>query len=410
MAKRYSNVVGIDIGSSTIKVAEVRIQGGRPAITALGIYPTPPGTVDQSGILDPETVGAAVREACQAAGVGVGEAVLSMAGQQSVLVRTLEVAVMNESELKQQMEWEVTRNIPFAESDVERDYKAFPPEDAAAQNMDVVMAISPRSAVDNALAVTKRATKKPVALDVEPLAISRVLATSYDADLGVQPVCVVEIGHKTTAINIYQKGKLLMPRQVALGGEMFTREIADRLGVPMDVAEDLKVRKARAPKPGAAPVGGSPFDPMGGTAAFAPYNPFADPEPAANPFAEPEATVDVPAVPAVAPDAGAGVDPETAAIDAAIAGVLDEVVSEIRRSIDYFRNKGGDVSQILICGGGSQMPGFADFLQSALGLTVQELDPTRNLSVSARGMDQLAIEKHRRELTVAIGNGLHIYF
>jgi len=44
-------------------------------------------------------------------------------------------------------------------------------------------------------------------------------------------------GHKTTSINIYRNGKLLMPRQIPIGGEMFTRAIADGLGISMAEAE-----------------------------------------------------------------------------------------------------------------------------------------------------------------------------
>jgi len=163
MAKRYSSVVGIDVGSHSIKVAEIRSQGGRPAITALGIIPTPMNTVDQTGILDPENGGAAVRQVCAESGAGIAESILSLAGQQSIRVLTREVPRMNETELRQHMDCEGQRNIPFSESDVEQDFKAYPATDAASQNLDVVMAISPRSAVENSVGVIKKAGKKPVA-------------------------------------------------------------------------------------------------------------------------------------------------------------------------------------------------------------------------------------------------------
>lgn len=396
MAKRYSSVVGIDVGSHTIKVAEIRSQGGRPAITALGIIPTPMNTVDQTGILDPENVGAAVRQACAECGAGIAESVLSLAGQQSILVRTLEVPRMNEAELRQHMDWEVQRNIPFSESDVEQDFKAYPASDAASQNLDVVMAISPRSAIENAVGVIKKAGKKPVALDVEPLAIARVLSTAYAGDINGQSICVVEIGHRTTAINIYKDGQLMMPRQVPMGGEMFTREISERLGVSMDEAERLKIEQGEIPSGPAAPAY-NPFD-VGAT--MAAYNPFAeDATPAA-----PEPTEEVAPVPA------ASTGDEGMRVYQAMAPALDELVAEIRRSVDYYRGKGGDVNRLFLTGGGSKLRGLAPFLGTALGLSVEMLETMRGINVQAKTMDSNMVDSMQADFSVAVGNALHIFF
>lgn len=397
MAKRYSSVVGIDVGSHSIKVAEIRSQGGRPAITALGIIPTPMNTVDQTGILDPENVGAAVRQACAEGGAGIAEAILSLAGQQSILVRTLEVPRMNETELRQHMDWEVQRNIPFSESDVEQDFKAYPASDAASQNLDVVMAISPRSAVENGVGVIKKAGKKPIALDVEPLAIARVLATAYAGDIAGQSICVIEIGHRTTAINIYKDGQLMMPRQVPMGGEMFTREISERLGVSMDEAERLKIEEGEIPSGPAAPA----YNPFDAGATMAAYNPFADD---AAPAA-PEVTEESAPVPA--PATGVGGDMR---VYNAMAPALDELVAEIRRSVDYYRGKGGDVNRLFLTGGGSKLRGLAPFLGTAMGMNVEMLASMRGISVQPKAMDPNTAESMQADFSVAVGNALHIFF
>jgi len=395
MAKRYSSVVGIDVGSHSIKVAEIRSQGGRPSITALGIIPTPMNTVDQTGILDPENVGAAVRQVCAESGAGIAESILSLAGQQSILVRTLEVPRMNETELRQHMDWEVQRNIPFSESDVEQDFKAYPATDAASQNLDVVMAISPRSAVENGVGVIKKAGKKPVALDVEPLALARVLATAYAGDIAGQSICVIEIGHRTTAINIYKDGQLMMPRQVPMGGEMFTREISERLGVSMEEAERLKIQEGEIPSGPAAPA----YNPFDAGATMAAYNPFAeDAAPAA-----PEPTEEM--APAPAPSAGGDMR-----VYNAMAPALDELVAEIRRSVDYYRGKGGDVNRLFLTGGGSKLRGLAPFLGTAMGLNVEMLESMRGISVQPKSMDPNMAESMQADFSVAVGNALHIFF
>lgn len=166
MAKKLNSVVGIDIGSRSIKVAEIRSQGRDVVVTALGIVDTPEGAVDHTGIYNSDAVANALKQALSSSGVSVGQAVATIAGQASVLVRTLEVPKMNPNELREHMQWEINRNIPFSESTVVSDYRVVDEGAEGAQNMDVVMAISPQSAIETLMACVKKAGKQLFAIDV----------------------------------------------------------------------------------------------------------------------------------------------------------------------------------------------------------------------------------------------------
>lgn len=404
MAKKYSSVIGVDIGSQTIKVAEIKLQGRQPAITAFGMAQTPEGAVDHVGLHDSESVGAVLKDLLTSCGTSVPDVVVTMAGQGSVLVRTLEVPTMSDSELKQHMEWEVTRNIPFAESTVQSDFKAFPPSSSDAQNMDVVMAIATQSSIDTALALIKKTGKKPAALDVEPLSLARSVSISYDGELSGKTVCIVEVGHKTTAINIYRDGQLLMPRQVPVGGEMVTRSIADGMNMSFAEAENLKISSAELPEAVAA-GGFNPFDAGAAQATVQTYNPFADSDAPAAP-----APVEEEVAPEPSGDTSGGLSDEAMRVYSAMQGAMDEFVSEVRRSIDYFRSKGGEVDLVMVCGGGSKIKGMDRFLSTALGVSAEIYDPTKNIPVEAKKSDESLLETNRQDFAVAIGNGLHICF
>jgi len=286
------------------------------------------------------------------------------------------------------------------------DFQAFEPEAGNSQNMDVVMAISPQSAVDNIVNILKKAGRKAAAIDVEPLGIARSLRYSYETDLLDKSVCVVEIGHKTTAINIYKNGKLLMPRQVPIGGEMFTREIANALTMPFADAERMKHDKGSVPESASA-QGFNPFGaPAAATQQFTPYNPFADPDEQAAAAPEPPVAPE----PEPAPLPVSTDDSESVRIFNAMAGVVDEFVAEVRRSIDYFRSKGGEVNTIMVCGGGAKLKGLTTFLGKALGLPCEIYDPMKGISVSARKMDGALANDRKEDFVVAVGNCLHIYF
>jgi len=470
MAKRLNGVLGIDIGSRKIKVVELKTQGKGPVVSALAMIDTPEGAVDHTGVYNAEAVGIALKQVLSQAGASVPSAVISIAGQASVLVRTLEVPRMSPAELSEHMQWEINRNIPFAESNVLSDFKQLEDEDPNSPNMEVVMAISPQSAVDTVVACVKKAGRQMAAIDVQALSIARSLKVSYDDLYQDQTVCIVDVGHLTTSINIYKNARLLLPRQVPVGGEMFTKAIADSMSVGVEEAELLKQQKCHVhpdllqqSMSDAFTFGGGGGGDMGGapggglTQEFQPYNPFAEEpapvaqhvpeaEPAAEPvlveeapqeatgFYSPEAEEagapqpaeepatfnpyadhpepygehpgTVPAIPAPI----STLDPETQRINEAVAPILEEFVAEVRRSLDYFRSKSGSVDRIALGGGASKLSGLAETLAQVLGVPCDMYDPLRNLTISGKRIEPDFVEEHRPDFLVAVGNGLHIFF
>ncbi|MBL8048734.1 MAG: type IV pilus assembly protein PilM [Chthonomonas sp.] len=445
MAKKLTSVLGIDIGSQQIKIAEIKMQGREPAVTALGIARTPEGAVDHTGVYDVDNVAQVVKDLAQASGASVNQVVVTVAGQASVLVRTVEAPRLEGTELKNHMEWEITRNVPFAETTIQSDFKPIPGGDPASQNMDVIMAISPQSAIDTLVDIVKKSGKNLAVIDVEPLGLARAFKATYGADYDNQTVCVVDFGHKTTAINIYRDGYLMLPRQVPMGGENFTQAIAANMGVGMDEAEHMKTTRARVPENAGqqnafGQTGGfEPFNPFADAAAFNPgltiNVPAADPGPGAagtggslydyaaptpgaddtpadfNAYAAADATPEPEPEPAMAPvPAAPPQNDEETQLYQAFAQVLDEFVSELRRSVDYYRSKGGEVSAVLLVGGASKLPGLTEHLQASLGIPTSLLDPSRGLPINAKRLEAGLLENNRQDFAIAIGNGLHIAF
>jgi type IV pilus assembly protein PilM len=437
MAKRLTSVLGIDIGSEFIKICEVKSQGGSPTVTAMGITPTPEGSVDHTGIFNPEAVSVALKKVIGDCGATVQSAVVTITGQNSVLVRTLEVPKMNPAELKEHMQWEINRNIPFAESTIVSDFKPLGDDDPNSPNMDVVMAISPQSAIDTLVQCVKKAGRSLGAIDVEPLSVARTLASNYEDLYGSHTVCIVEVGAKTTSINMYKSAKLLMPRHVPLGGELFTRSIADAYAISIADAEAMKREKLEIPESAAFALDVN-FSTPGPTQEFQPYNPFSDdPVPqfaqeenltappsygGAGAF-DPMGDAPMPATESYTSeelDAVAPVDSTPASVSVpdsesqrlfqAVASVLDEFVSEVRRSVDYFRSRGGDLDTVLLCGGGSRIKGLAPYLSKTLGIHCDSFDPLRRLNVNARKLPPTFTEEYKSELAIAIGNGLYIFY
>lgn len=391
MAKRLTRALGIDIGTQSIKAAGISLGKDRPEVGALAKGATPENAIDHTGIFDPTSLGNALRTILSEAGMlGWKDAIFCISGQQAVLVRNLEVPRMSDKELSDHMQWEIQRNIPFAESTVVSDYR--PVENPAldgTDNMEVVMAVSPQSAIEAILELIRAAGCKPAAIDVEPLAIGRVLRSCYPGDLGAKNTCVVNFGNSMTSINMYRSGVLSFPRSIPSGGAALTKAIADSSGITSAEAE---ARKASVVIPAA--TSGEP------TETYQPYNPFSDAG------AAPPAEGEVPAEPTPAPIAPIPAG-DSKLFDAIQPQVVD-FVAELRRSIDYYRSRGGGIEQIALTGGSSALTGLAAYVESSLGLPTALLDPFQNLNV-APGVETFA-RANASEFAVAVGMGLHIAY
>ena len=265
----FKPTVGIDIGSQQIKAVEMRPgKGGRLAVTAVGVAPTPAGVMQNNIITDPPLMGQAVKQLLRESGITVKRAVGSVTGQSAVVVRIIEVPKMTDAELKETMRWEVERHVPFAPSETVIDYQPLvntDPMGVSNPNMEVLLAVAQQDVISNYVDTLFAAGLDPVAIDIEPLAVSRATLDLVDGrpvaraavsrppnpetgpydgmpmDAGPhETVAVVNIGATNTDIAIYQDGQLAFPRSLPLAGDSLTRAIADLLGYPPEQAERVK--------------------------------------------------------------------------------------------------------------------------------------------------------------------------
>jgi type IV pilus assembly protein PilM len=437
-------------------------------------------------ILDPVALGAAIKKLLDDAGIKSKKVVSTVASQSSLVVRIIPVPKMSRTELEETMKWEVERHVPFQPQEIIRDFQPLTRlEDVPdGGQMDVLLAVAQDGFVNQHVEALRAAGLDPVAIDIQPLALSRSL---LDLSNGGQPsgdVAVMNIGANVSEVNIYRDSVLAFTRPLPLAGNTFTRAISDLMGVPLDVAERLKKEYAHVPEGahipqepefgadfdfgvpageqtidfGAAPAAGdNPFEvgapaappadtmdfaaggfgaaPPGGfrettdgpvfdmgdtaddeaggaprqvfdlgepgaAAAHGPSgNPFADTQ-----FANPFDLADTHPVPAGPATTGGAGDATAQQISDAITPVLGELVTELRRSLDYYRSRpqGQDVSRLILCGGTAALPGLERFLQAQLGLPVELANPLAYVQVAAR-VDPAYVQQIGPVMPVSLG-------
>jgi len=386
-------VLGLDIGTSRIKFAEARAGRRGPVITSAGVGLTPRDTISNGVIVDPKALGAALRQLLDDRGIRTKAVVSSVASQSSLVVRPIEVPRMTRQELADTMQWEVERHIPFAASEVVMDFQPLiPPEELPpeAQNMEVLLAVAQEDMINAHVETLFQAGLDPAALDVEALAACRALV-DINRDRGAYDhvYALLNIGANTTDLSIVRRGLLSFTRPVPLAGDNLTNAIAEALGYEFHEAERLKLEE------GTLYVEGAP-------ALEAPRPAPAEPEvervvtPPEEEGRQPGRVFDLgadtgPTRPPSEPPRVAGLPilhtPGSGSpgrqVYNAILPTLVELVTEIRRSIEYYANRYPEarVDRVLLYGGTARLPNFAEFLTNEVGLEVEVGNPFHRLEL-----------------------------
>jgi len=381
--------LGLDIGSETTAMVELR--GGRGGIEVASrpmVMPTPPDTIQNSVIVEPEGVGSAIKEWLREYGIKTKRVVTSVGGQSSLVVRITEVPKMTDSELKEAMQWDVERHIPFPATDIIVDYRPIerPDADPQSPNMEVLLAVAQEDMINAHVEALRAAGLQPIAIDVEPLAASRALVNIAAHQAAGQTIAIIHIGANTTDITIVRDLLLSFVRPVPIAGGSLTRAISQGFIVEEDEAERLKRQYADLGDGGAAMAAPAPAAP-----AEAAPTPAPPPEPAdLTGDRTTHLELDEPAAP-VAP-APAAAEPELAMpgpptdpnveytrnqVRDSMQSVLTELITELRRSIDFYRrqHRNEDIDRIILAGGAAATAGLDRFIAGETGITTELGNP-----------------------------------
>jgi len=414
MARSGGPTVGLDIGSRTIKVAEVVPNRGGVSVRALGIGPTPEGAMENNVIVDPKLLGEAVKKLLKESGVSTKASVSSVSGQGALVVRVIEVPKMSDSELAETMKWEVERHVPFAANEVIMDFQPIERADTPpdAQNMEVLLAVAQQDMIDRHVEMLFAAGLSPVAIDVEPLAAARSLVGLSPDPYGKRTVVIVNVGASNTDIGIYRDGVLAFPRTLPLAGDSMSKAIAAQMGVSLEDAEKLKAQYGEVLQNQIAPAQAPAMEE--GFLDFSTGEAEAE-EPQRTPFdftEAPEIGVEAPTAPVepATPDVPApvpAVDPTKAQVFAAIAPTLGELLTELKRSMEYYRGRSvdGQIDEVLLCGGTAKLKGLDKFLTDELGIPTRVADPFQYVTLASRNFSGDYLADVSPSFAVAVGLG-----
>lgn len=237
--KRPQFVLGVDIGSHSIKIAEIADSRHGLELRNFGMAPVPRQAI----------VEGAVKERAQVAGVIAAlvdnlktkskHAATSIAGY-SVIIKKINLPLMGEKELENNIAVEASQYIPFGISDVYIDFQILGASAGKKDRMDVMLVAAKRETINEYSELISEAQLIPAIIDVDPFALESAYEVNYRRAAD-QDIALVDIGASKININILSNGVSMFTRDASFGGNQITEQIQSKLNIPYDQAEFLKI-------------------------------------------------------------------------------------------------------------------------------------------------------------------------
>ncbi|MGH9557542.1 MAG: type IV pilus assembly protein PilM, partial [Terriglobales bacterium] len=332
-------IVGLDIGSSSIKAVELKKQRDGVTVFHAGMEPLSTDVVVDSMIVDSGSVSAAISKLFAEQQIKAKSVATSVSGH-SVIVKPITVPAMSDAELSESIQSVASQNIPFDIADVNIDYQILSEEGSGAATMDVLLVAVKKDKVLNYTNVLSLAGKQPALVDIDAFALQNCYQFNYEPAPGTT-VALLNLGASVMNINIVKGTTPLFPRDVSVGGNQYTDALQKELDLSFDDAEGLKLGRK---------------------------------------------------VGTVSEDAKLPV----------LQQVTEVIVLEIQKTFDYFRATaaGEHIERIYLAGGSSKVPGLVEALRQEFSLPVEILNPFQRIQVGAAAA---LIEQNAGQWAVAVG-------
>lgn len=340
--KSKKDIVGIDIGSSAVKLVQLREVKGGYQLQNIGVQPLPPEAIVDHAIMDPAAVQETVRNLVESLKLKTKNVATSISGH-SVIIRKITLPMMSEDELDSSIQWEAEQYIPFDINDVNIDFQILGPDARDPSMMNVMLVAAKKDFVNDHVAVFSEIGLSPVVMDIDCFAVENMFEASY----GSGPddiVALINIGSSGMNVNILKGGESVFTRDIQVGGNMINEELQKRLAVSGEDAENLKL--------------------------------------------------------GVAVD---DVDPEQAAV--VIQDAAENLAQEVLRSLDFFSATSADekVQKVYLAGGVSRSQEVIQALEERLAVPIEVINPFAGIHVSDKDFDPEFIQAVGPLMSVATG-------
>jgi len=228
--------VALDIGSTYIKLVQLKGSGKSYSLAKFGMVPLPAEVIVEGAVMDANRVSEAIKELLVAQKIKTKEVVLSVSGS-SVIIKRISIADMTDEELAESIKWEAEQYIPFSIDDVNVDFQKLGPGAAEGQ-ADVLLVAVKKDKINDYVNLVKDAGLEPVVVDVDAFALANMCELNYEVEAGI--TALLNIGASVMNINILRDGVSIFTRDITVGGNRYTEALQRDANLSYDDAEKIK--------------------------------------------------------------------------------------------------------------------------------------------------------------------------
>jgi len=343
---RGKSIIGLDIGSSSVKAVVLKPSKKGFKLLKMGIKPLPSEAIVDGAIMNASAVAETVMELIAELKLKDKDVATSVSGH-SVIIKKINLPFMGPEQLADSIRFEAEQYVPFDINDVNLDFQILSKEPDAQGNMDVLLVAAKRDLVNDYTAVVAEAGLNAAIIDIDAFTLENMYEVNYEINEG-EIVALVNIGAAVTTINVVQSGVSVFTRDVATGGNILTEEIQKQLNVSFEEAEALKIGKR-------------------------------------------------------AGEAADEVIPQE--VSNIINSVVDQIVGDIQKSIDFFLATAADqaISKVYLSGGSCKIPGLARALQERINIPVELINPFNSIEFSEGEFSSDYLAEVGPQAAVAVG-------
>lgn len=317
LKKGHRPIIGIDIGSSTIKIVRMKKNN---RISRFGIETIPEGMMNQGRIEAPKQLAELIRNMLKKYRIRGRRCSLCLTGSE-IIVRELKLPEMSDSQIIENIKHEITSFLPLNHDEYCIDYKVleyYPPTQQETGKLRIMAAAVPNSIVNSYIATLKKANLKVTYVDVIPNIAGKLtkwIRLNCDREKKFNNVGIIDFGAHTTNIILIKDGNYYVHKTINSGGDYLTSQISEKLNVDFMEAEAFK-KKANF------------FE---------------------NSFRDNEYLL--------------------------VKNIIDFILTDIGRTMEFYRNRNNQtgIDRIYIMGGGSLLKGLREYIMEHLNIEVSYL-------------------------------------
>lgn len=340
MAKKDQLIIGVDIGTHAIKVCQLQRTKKGYTLLSLGSASLGPDCVEDGALLDPDKVGEAIKELFKNLKIKNKKIGISISGY-SVIVKKVTLDAMSEEELHDHIMSEAEQYIPFDIEDVYLDYQDLKTGTEEGERTDVMLVAAKKEIVDGYLDMLEEQKLQTVLVDVDGFALENIWDLARENG---ENVALIDIGATKMNINVIAGGNSVLARDIVVGSEQITEQIANALGIDYEEAEKLKL--------GVTPAGDNQQQ-----------------------------------------------------LEEIFTSTCSHWVLEIKKAIDLFQSNYPDMrlEKLVLSGGGSKVSGLKEFIAKETGLDILLFNPFANMNYNTKKIDPEYLEAVAPEMAIATG-------